>query len=184
MRYEQLRRRPPDESPRDAVPTRDLAELKAMALLAQARITRPPVDPDECAVAAGVAIVNYMHMQSERSALLMQSHEGIVAILVNQDHAPVRQRFSVAHEIGHWVLERAPVTHELRPIAARGHAYDSMEHVCDYFAACLLMPRKWIRDRIEWGMTNGELRRAFEVSQPALVARLRELGYYARERMK
>jgi hypothetical protein len=31
-------------------------------------------------------------------------------------------------------------------------------------------------------MTNVEMERAFQVSRPALVGRLRELGYYARRR--
>lgn len=182
MRGEWYRRPPPDEPADPGEPTRDLAELKATALLAQARIAKPPVDVEECAQVAGIALVGYSKLNDAHSAMLMQTHEGIVGILVNQDHTRPRQRFSVAHEIGHWVLQRQPVTHIIAPIAARGRAYDSMERVCDYFAACLLMPRNWIRDRSEWGMTNAELERAFQVSRPALIGRLRELGYYARKR--
>lgn len=154
-----------------------------MGLLAQARITKPPVDVEECAQASGIALVNYIQMRVERSAMLMQTREGPVAILVNEGHSLVRQRFSIAHEVGHWVLERAPVTHELRPIAARGRrAYDELERICDYFATCLLMPRNWIDHRVEWSMTNGELTKAFDVSMPAMLRRLRELGWYQGER--
>jgi Zn-dependent peptidase ImmA (M78 family) len=182
MRDEQQRRRPPQPAPWPRPPTRDYAELKATALLALARIARPPVDVDECARVAGVALVSYIRMREDKSAMLMLTHENVVAILVNEQHARVRQRFSIAHEIGHWVLERVPGTHELRPIAARARTYNELEGVCDYFATSLLMPRNWISERVEWGMTNGELAKAFDVSMPALIRRLKELGYYSRRR--
>lgn len=109
------------------------------------------------------------------SAVLMQRGEVLIA-LINERHAPVRRRFSLAHEIGHWLLERVPGTKELAPIAARGRTYDRVERVCNYFAASLLMPRAWVRDRVNIGMTTGELARAFDVSAPAMAARMRELG--------
>jgi Zn-dependent peptidase ImmA (M78 family) len=93
----------------------------------------------------------------------------------------VRQRFSIAHEIGHWVLERAPVTHDLAPIAHRGRAYDELERVCDYFAASLLMPRRWMQHFVAEVRTAGELGKFFDVSVPAMSARMREL-YLATQR--
>jgi Zn-dependent peptidase ImmA (M78 family) len=159
----------------------EYAELKATALLALARIPRPPVDVNECARAAGIALVipsdRGEGTDDDASAVLMQRGDVVVA-LINSRQSPRRQRFSLAHETGHWVLERIPGTKDLAPIAARGRKYDQLERVCNYFAACLLMPRNWIRDRVEWGMTNGELVKAFDVSMPALTARLRELGWY------
>lgn len=182
MRDEQLRRPPPDEEPERRPPTFEYAELKATALLAQARIPGPPVDVIECARVAGIALVipsdRGEGTDDDASAVLMQRGDIVVA-LINSRQSPQRQRFSLAHETGHLVLERAPGTKELAPIAARGRRYDRLERVCDYFAASLLMPRNWIRDRAEWGMTNGELVKAFDVSTPALVGRLRELGYHS-----
>jgi Zn-dependent peptidase ImmA (M78 family) len=148
-----------------------------MALLTQAQLSRPPVDIDMCARVAGIQLVAYADL-GEQSALL-SIVEGIVGVLVNSRHWRTRQRFSLAHEIGHWVLERQPITHGLRPVAARGREYTAVERACDYFAACLLMPRHWIRERAESGMTNAEMTRAFDVSMPALVGRLRELGYHS-----
>lgn len=149
-----------------------------MALLAQARMPGPPVDIEVCARVAGIALVIPSDLGTDNdetaSAVLMQRGE-IVTALVNMRHGRLRQRFSLAHEIGHWVLERLPGTKELAPVAARGRRYDSLERVCDYFAACLLMPRPWVRDRVQRGDTIGDLARAFEVSAPAMSARLREL---------
>jgi Zn-dependent peptidase ImmA (M78 family) len=149
-----------------------------MALLSQAQLTRPPVDLDMCARVAGVQLVAYADLGTQSALLSLV--EGIVAVVVNSKHGRTRQRFSLAHEVGHWILERTPVTHDLRPIAARGRAYSAVERVCDYFAASLLMPREWVRARAEDGRTNEELAQLFDVSPPAMIARLRELGYYSR----
>jgi len=149
-----------------------------MALLSQAQITRPPVDLDMCARVAGVQLVAYADLGTQSALLSLV--EGIVGVVINSRHRPTRQRFSLAHELGHWILERSPVTHDLRPIAARGRAYSEVERVCDYFAASLLMPREWVRAHTEDGQTNEELAKLFDVSPPAMTARLRELGYISR----
>lgn len=187
MREERLRRRVPREDPRPHAPDRDVAELKATALLAKARILKPPVDVEECARVAGIAMVTNADLgvgqgDDSTSAVLMKRAD-VIVIVVNSRQVKARQRFSIAHEIGHWALERAPATHDLRPIAASGRRYDELERVCDYFAVCLLMPRNWIRDRVGSGMTIAELEKAFQVSTPALVGRLRELDYYSRRGM-
>jgi len=54
---------------------------------------------------------------------------------------------------------------------------DRAERLCNYFAACLLMPRKWIKS--DWG--NGiqrvrQLSRRYYVSEDAMSTRLSELG--------
>jgi hypothetical protein len=179
VRGELYRRRPPDEPPSPKPPSRDVAELKATMLLAQARILRPPVDVAYCAEVAGIHAITYSELSERHSAFLMKRGP-IVGLIVNRKQPQVRQRFSIAHEIGHWVLERIPETKELAPVAARGRQYDEVERVCNFFAACLLMPRNWTRERFEWGLTNGELAKAFEVSTDAVRLRLRELGYYSR----
>ncbi len=155
-------------------PTRELAELKALAVLAEIRPTRLPIDVDDAARAAGIELVEYATLGGQSAILSVVA--GIPAVLVERSHARVRQRFSIAHEVGHWVLERAPISHDLRPIASRGRAYTELERICDYFAASLLMPRIWMQERVAIGMTSGELAKAFEVSESAMSARMRELG--------
>src|SRR3954469_8488240 len=127
MRDEFLRRRPSDPAPGERFPTRELAELKAIALLAQAQITAAPVDVEMCARVAGIALVGYADLGTQDA--LLSIVQGIVAVLLNEKHQTSRQLFSLAHEIGHWVLERKPVTHELRPIAARGREYNAIERL-------------------------------------------------------
>lgn len=88
-------------------------------------------------------------------------------ILVNgQDH-PYRQRFTLAHEYKH-VIDHG------RKIDA-----DLEERICDYFAACLLMPKRlviaaWTRGQIERNVVA--MAEAFGVSRQAMSYRLMQLG--------
>jgi Zn-dependent peptidase ImmA (M78 family) len=96
-------------------------------------------------------------------------------ILVNRDEAPVRRRFTIAHEIKH-ILDDEAVAH-LRK-AGGGEAPSWLtERVCDYFAACLLMPRMWVKRA--WTTTTqneSDLAALFNVSADAIRIRLRQIG--------
>jgi hypothetical protein len=71
-----------------------------------------------------------------------------------------RYRFSVAHEIGHWRLHRSYVTNdadqaslfdgatEPTVISRSSRAKEPIEWQADFFASCLLMPRRRVHD--EW----------------------------------
>ena len=60
-------------------------------------------------------------------------------ILVRSGDPHARQRFTLAHEIGHWLLNEAvPRVHE--PGSARRPFEANVERWCDEFAAHLLMP--------------------------------------------
>lgn len=178
MKDERLRNTPRPEEHSPARPSRELAELKATALLSRAGFAKPPVDVEECARAAGIAMVMRSDLgvgsRDDTSAVLMQRGEVLTA-LINARQSPARQRFSLAHEIGHWVLERTPSSSELAPIASRSRRYNELERICDYFAASLLMPRRWMQQFVAEGRTAGELAKLFDVSMPAMSARMREL---------
>lgn len=100
-------------------------------------------------------------------------------ILVATDEAPVRQRFSVAHELGHVVFH---------PFAASFPAYrdvtadQRLESACEYFAACLLMPRTWMkRAYYDDGLQDlPSLARLFNVSWLAMRVRMEQPGLVAR----
>lgn len=51
------------------------------------------------------------------------------------------------------------------------------EQAADYFAACLLMPRAWVKRAWSEGLQRlSELSQLFEVSPPAMARRLDHLG--------
>lgn len=85
-----------------------------------------------------------------------------------------RRRFTLAHEFKH-VLDH-PFTRTLYP----GHIEresPQAEAMCDYFAACLLMPRLWVKRLWTGGLQDiDHLAARFRVSPAAMSLRLSQLG--------
>lgn len=155
-------------------------------LLALGKVTRPSVPVDRLARLAG-AELRVGPLPSELSGFLLRE-EGSPIIGVNSTHAPVRQRFTIAHELGHLAL------HPDRSYVDRGFAVyfrddksataeDYAEVQANQFAADLLMPRKmldvamkgWAVD-IEDSESLARIARRFGVSTQALTFRLINLG--------
>jgi Zn-dependent peptidase ImmA (M78 family) len=54
---------------------------------------------------------------------------------------------------------------------------EQAEQVCDYFAACLLMPRRWLRQAWAEGVRDDKvLARRFGVTPQAIKVRLLQVG--------
>jgi hypothetical protein len=91
-------------------------------------------------------------------------------IAVAQGMPPTRQRFTIAHELGHAFFESTG------PGCPRSG--DELERICDLFAAELLMPQAAVRARFE-SVTGAEaivgLVRDFGVSPAAAVRRANEV---------
>lgn len=98
-------------------------------------------------------------------------------IAVNRDDSQTRRRFTLAHEFKH-VLDN-PFIHVLYPKRQyEGRlAKDRAEQMCDLFAACLLMPRPWVKRLWASGIQDTEALAAnFNVSPAAMDRRLQDLG--------
>jgi Zn-dependent peptidase ImmA (M78 family) len=96
------------------------------------------------------------------------------AVYVNGKHAPVRRRFTIAHEIGHYVLHRSLIGDGIRDDALyRSKLSSAVEAEANRFAADLLMPWDLLNAAIDNG-TNSveELAKAFEVSRSSMSIRL------------
>jgi Zn-dependent peptidase ImmA (M78 family) len=96
-------------------------------------------------------------------------------IVLNGSEPYARQRFSLAHEFKHAIDHRYRDTLYVdRPGLS---TYAQAEQVADYFAACLLMPRRWVKQAWADGYQRvSELSELFEVSPPAMTRRLDHLG--------
>jgi Zn-dependent peptidase ImmA (M78 family) len=99
-------------------------------------------------------------------------------IVLNGAEPLARQRFSLAHEFKHAVDHRfRDLLYVDRPGLS---AYAQAELAADYFAACLLMPRRWVKQA--WGEGCQHLHgrsglcQRFGVSPPAMTRRLAHLG--------
>ena len=96
------------------------------------------------------------------------------AIIANHEHGPMRRRFTIAHEIAHYVLHRGKIGDGLIDDRLyRSRLTDSMEGQANDFAAFILMPWDLITREIKHGRdTVEELAEVFEVSKSAMAVRL------------
>jgi Zn-dependent peptidase ImmA (M78 family) len=96
---------------------------------------------------------------------------------VNASHAAVRQRFSIAHECGHFVLHHdSRHVIELEPQSAGDPpGYDwQRERAANTFAAELLMPADWVRADAK-AYSASRMATRYKVSEAAMAYRLANL---------
>lgn len=101
---------------------------------------------------------------------------------INALHHRNRQRFTLAHEIAHFVLHRNERARFVdQTFARREGGGDAVESQADRFAAELLMPEAKVREMIGQGTTSlKELASHFHVSVLAMRFRVKNLGYQVR----
>ncbi|MEV5957997.1 ImmA/IrrE family metallo-endopeptidase [Streptomyces sp. NPDC051987] len=110
--------------------------------------------------------------------------DGFRLIMIARTKVPTRQRFTLAHELGH-VLARDAQDLLTESQLSPGHQKDLTEVRANAFAANLLMPRDEINSVVrEKDVTDEQLTSLvvrFQVSPSALAARLTQLGLIAPE---
>jgi Zn-dependent peptidase ImmA (M78 family) len=162
-----------------------LAERQAIELLRQLSVTNVPVPVARIAELPRVEIqVEPRHRMLNKSGFSHRWENGRWLIVVNRNDVPGRRRFTLAHEFKH-VLDHSVAN---VAYAQLGHGdakrqQRQIEHICDHFAACLLMPRTVVKRA--WG--NGiqdvdALAGLFKVSVSAMQIRLDYLGLSDGER--
>ncbi len=117
----------------------------------------------------------------EISGLLVKKDKNPV-IGVNREHHPHRQRFTIAHELGHYILHGGETIHYDaggEPLYFRSDSiYNAHEREANRFAAELLMPEHLVARCIEAGTCTVEtLAEIFDVSEDAMRYRLINLGF-------
>lgn len=170
--------------------TASKAERTAAKILEDCGISAPPAPVEEIARQLG-ARLSFENFGPDVSGILYR--DGTKAVIaVNATHATTRQRFTIAHEIGHLRL------HEGRPMfvdrsvrvdrrdATASLGVDPQEIEANTFAAALLMPEDMIFAAVTESSTyqggNGageiiqRLATRFDVSTQAMEYRLANLG--------
>jgi hypothetical protein len=96
-------------------------------------------------------------------------------ITLNGSEPYVRQRFSLAHEFKH-AVDHSSKQYLYGDVENDPAARDQAERVADHFAACLLMPKRWVKSQWVGSQQLGPLSRKMGVSSRALSVRLYHLG--------
>ena len=172
--------------------TRQQIEDRVTELLRRHGIHEAPVPVDRVATAEGVLIIEHA-LQGDVSGALI-SNNGVSAIAINSAHNLKRRRFTVAHELAHFLLaHKGGQDHidwtftVLRRDGKSSEASNVQEIEANSFAANLLMPKEFLFNdlRLQAG-SNGEidlskeqlaaLARKYQVSETAMTFRLINLG--------
>lgn len=147
-----------------------------------------PIDVLQIAEDSG-AEVRLVPFQNEVAGMLLRE-EGRAIIGVNKDHPQVRQRFTIAHELGHFFLHDDQEVYVDRGFAVRMRdgksslAVDIHEIEANAFAAELLMPTSMLLNDVrgltidyeDGGADIKHLADRYEVSVQAMTLRLTNLG--------
>jgi Zn-dependent peptidase ImmA (M78 family) len=119
----------------------------------------------------------YEQMQPNQSGYF-RNVNGKWTIGVNLQHHRNRQRYTLAHELGHYMLHKEKNIDIVDTTFFRNQETDSIEYMANEFAAKLLMPEDKLKEQIDQGIKNiGELAERFEVSASAMKYRIVSLGY-------
>lgn len=166
-------------------------------LLKDHGITDAPVDVTTLAEKMGIQVLPTEADDSLSGFLLRGDGDHQPVIGVNSAHHARRQRFTIAHELGHYVLHglekvhyddksRGFQVHLRSPVSSEGS--DRLEIEANAFAAELLMPAAFLEkdladvshlDVVDEDPIFNELVEKYGVSKRSMTLRLSHLGYVA-----
>ena len=159
----------------------------ADALLVEAGVTAPPVPVEDIIRSRGIAIQPAANLGDVSGLVLRKGKE--IVIGVNKKQVATRQRFTLAHELAHALLHHGEEVRfdkdfrvNLRSEVS-GLGIDVKEIEANFFAACLLMPRRLLESDpdaalvdVEDAQAVAKLAKRFGVSAHAMSIRLGNLA--------
>lgn len=142
------------------------------------RKRRGPTDIEGLAQALGVR-VRYSDLGKDISGMIEKENEKDYVITVNSQDSPERQRFTIAHELGHFVYHRNKLGNGVDDNRAfrstESGKYHNMEigpneeMEANRFAAATLMPPDKIKSFLREGMSDvSHLASILQVSKQAM----------------
>jgi Zn-dependent peptidase ImmA (M78 family) len=176
--------------------TNNRIEKLCEQLLEEHGIDQPPVPIKEIAEAIGLTVHFKDFEGNNISGFLYRDKESDI-IGVNSSHPSTRQRFTIAHEIGHFILHKRDTMRVDRLFtinfrnAVSATATSREEIEANAFAATILMPKKLVIETIgnmfkgtidifsdseELDQLADQLAKDFMVSKQAMLIRLGKIG--------
>lgn len=165
-----------------------LIQMKVEELLKKSEITTLPIPVEKIARTLGLE-VKYEPLEGDLSGCIVRQG-GKAIIGINSQQHENRQRFTLAHEIGHYLLHQEDdmfVDHAFkmnRKGSSTNGACSFVESEANCFAAELLMPTHFLQKDLQQGEIDvaGDsliyrLSTRYKVSTQALTLRLVALGH-------
>lgn len=133
----------------------------------------PPVQLGALAHELGVRIL-VSSLPHKVSGTLTKEANDQWTIRVNRDESKTRQRFTIAHEIAHFILHRDEIGNGISDdVFYRSGLSDRREREANRLAAEILMPWTLINKAVDEGVNTPEdLAKSFQVSEAAMKVRL------------
>ena len=156
-------------------------ESRALKLLERYRLLTVPVDVLLLAEKMGIQVFKATFEDEGISGGTEKISERRGKIWVNRFESEPRQRFTIAHEIGHWVMhmrsgDALSEPKQLVEWRKTDAPMSERERAANRFAAALLMPASLVASaRDTQGSDLSRLAERFEVSLEAMAIRLRDI---------
>ena len=147
------------------------------------------VDPIAKATELGILVqadnITSPMLNSGESGMIIKDENNII-IYYCEEESIERQRFTIAHELGHYVCGHLVGNKKMFRDGTKSYSrdnYDIQEYEANNYAAELLMPKYKVDFLIEQeGMTDViEMAQIFKVSPKAMMIRLKNLGWIDNE---
>ncbi len=156
----------------------DISDLQpgyaANKILSLAECGTPPVSPRSIAQQLNIPVFDW-DFPNDISGLFA-TNDSKVCIGVNRNHPNVRQRFTIAHELGHFIFHRDIALlidfYHADIVASGDDETGKRETKANQFAADLLMPKNWIERNYRGPDELPLLATEYNVSEQALWYRL------------
>lgn len=178
----------------------ELKEYSPDELLEEFDLYKAPVDLQKLCGAIGVPVTYGTSFEKLYSGEISLDKHGNVDIWINSMDHPNRQRFSLAHELGHLINDLIPHIERHEEVKfedpatnfKRSGAAVIEEYAANEFAASLLMPKKLVikegkkiikflknkssTEKVSKDEFIAKMSEKFEVSEQAMEIRLKVIG--------
>lgn len=161
----------------------DKARKMAKQILKKHNVKKIPVDLYKIAKELKINITKEPFTDNISGVFIRKGTEGDkLSIGINKDHHEHRQRFTIGHEIGHFLLHSGAILHydreeEERQLYFRAEDVLSLDEIeANQFSAALLMPEDHLRKDFFKDPSIRRLADKYKVSNDAMEYRLVNLG--------
>lgn len=152
----------------------------AQKLLKETEQTKPPIDVKKILERLGINLMPYPFPEKVSAVLLKEGQMLVVG--VNNQHHPNRQRFSIAHEIGHYCLghykdiyvDTQSISEGRFDLGDENHD-KTQEQEANHFASEILIPSSLIEKDFKAIRDAEQLAKLYQVSKDALWIKLMKL---------